>query len=199
MRRSRFPLLLVPALLVVGTVLTACSGDDEPDATAETASTGPTISITQQSAPLEVALKEVRSDLSAEEKRQVTDAAARPIESWFGGAYLGEYPRDDFAAGFEGWTAAAADLALRDQDTTSNAALGPDVVAVVADEQRADLYVFAEAGQAGGATADVTLRLTEQRESGELVKVAVTGSVYLTRTDAGWKIFGYDLSRKVLP
>jgi hypothetical protein len=179
--------------------LVGCTGDDGDGDAAEPASTGPTISITQPSAPLKVTLKEVHAGLKPKEEAQLTSAATRPIEEWFSAGYLGDYPRDDFSAGFAEWTADAASLATKDQDTTTNAALGSEVVAVVADEQRADLYVFADSGKAGGATADVTLRLTEQRESGELVKVAVTGAVYLTKTDAGWKIFGYDLIRKVLP
>jgi len=197
MRRSRYPLLL-PAALLAGAALTGCTGDDSDSSTGP-ASTGPTISLTRPSVPLKVTVRKVRTDLTAKERNRLRTDAAQPIESWFAGAYLGEYPRDDFADGFEGWTARAAELAERDRHTTTNATLGPEVLAVVADAQSADLYVFAEKGRPGGATADVTLRLTEQRESGELVKIAVTGSVYLTRTGAGWKIFGYDLSRKVLP
>ena len=70
---------------------------------------------------------------------------------------------------------------------------------VVADEQRADLYVFASNGVAGGATARVRLRLTEEKPTGDSSRSGCHGSVYLTRTPSGWKIFGYDLHRTVVP
>ena len=47
--------------------------------------------------------------------------------------------------------------------------------------------------------ARVRLGLIEEKSSGDLVRVSVTGTVYLTKDKADWKIFGYDLHRTEVP
>lgn len=180
-------------------LLTACTSGDEKSAVSDPTSTGPTTSLTRPNADFTVAIRQLKR-VKPTDRPKIKAAASAPIQAWFNGAFIeGDYPRDDYSDGMKSWTPDAAAMAKRDQGTTTNAALGKDVIAVVADEQHADLYVFASKGSPGGATARVRLRLTEEKPTGELVQVAVTGSVYLTRVKSGWKIFGYDLQRKVVP
>jgi hypothetical protein len=185
--------------LVLAASLGACTSDDKDSDASEPTSTEPATSLTRPDAKFTVVVRRMEHVKPADRGR-VKAAIAAPIQDWFNGAFVeGEYPRNTYDAGLKAWTRDAAVMAARDRDTTTNAALGSDVVAVVADQQSANLYVFANKGVSGGATARVRLRLTEEKPTGELVRIAVTGSVYLTRDKSQWKIFGYDLERKVVP
>lgn len=196
MRYSRW-LTTCAALLLAVSAVTACTGDDDKKDAAEPTSTGPTTSLTRPDAPFKIVVRSMKQVRPADRDR-IKAAIARPIQEWFDGSFVaGDYPRSTYDEGLRAWTPDAARLARRDRDTTTNAVLGPSVIAVVADEQLANVYVYAQKGIAGGATARVRLRTTQQKETGELVKTRLTGSVYLTRTPSGWKIFGYDLSREV--
>lgn len=185
-------------MVLAAASVTACSGDDDPKA-AEPTSTEPTTSLTKPDAELKIVVRSM-DHVRARDRAGVKTAVAKPIQQWFDGAFVsGDYPRNTYDEGFEPWTRDAAAMARRDRVTTTNAALGSAIVDVVADEQLANLYVYASKGRAGGATARVRLRLTQEKDTGELVRTRLNGSVYLTRTPAGWKIFGYDLSRTVVP
>lgn len=192
--------LTCAALVIAASSLAACTGGEEDENGApEPTNTEPATRLTRPDAPLKVVIRSAKQVKPADRVR-VKAAIARPIAQWFDGAFVeGEYPRATYDEGLRSWTPDAARLARRDRDTTTNAALGGQVVGVVADEQLANVYVFADSGVTGGATARVRLRLTQEKDTGELVKTRVTGAVYLTRAPGGWKIFGYDLDREVVP
>lgn len=198
MRYSR--LSATCAAVVLAASLAGCTGggDDATEASSEPTSTEPTASLSKPDADLKVVVRSM-ARIKPADRARVKAAIAAPIQQWLDGAFVGgDYPRNTYDEGFTSWTGDATALARRDRDTTTNAALGPAVVDVVADEQIANLYVYANHGVAGGATARLRLRLTQEKETGELVKTWTSGSVYLSRTPAGWKIFGYDLSRRVV-
>jgi len=200
MRSSRL-VLLGAATLLAGSAVAACTsdGDDKAEEPAESTSTQPTTDASLT--PAEFTVKAVSIDsVKPKDRAQLIDALAAPIQTWFNGAFVeGDYPRDSYGAGMASWTRDAARLATRDRNTTTNGALGNDVVRVVPTAQGVQLYVFANKGVPGGATARVRLGLIEEKSSGDLVRVSVTGTVYLTKDKAAWKIFGYDLHRTEAP
>jgi hypothetical protein len=186
------------ALLLLLASMAACTSDetDAGPAGETPTSTGPEISLTRPNAPLDVTIAQLGGGIKDGQRSAIVQAASKPLDTWISGAYLdGPYPTTDFAAGFDSWTPGAAKLGERDRDTTTNAAIGEQVVAVVADKQQARLFIFAVNGKAGGATAKVLVKLTAQRDDGSLAHIQVRGDVYLTRDGSTWEIFGYDLAR----
>jgi hypothetical protein len=186
------------AVLLLLVSLAACTSDDtqaSPGGDAAT-STGPEISLTRPNAPLDVTVAQLSGGIKGSQRTAIVQAASEPLATWISGAYLdGPYPTADFTAGFDSWTPGAAKLGKRDADTTTNAVIGDQVVAVVADKQQARLFVFGVNGTTGGATAKVLIKLTAQRDDGSLAHLQVRGDVYLTRDGDTWEIFGYDLAR----
>jgi hypothetical protein len=186
--------------LALALTATACTGDDSSTgSTGPTTSTGTTITLTRPSKPLAVEIAQLRGGVKKKDFGKVKRAIAKPIAAWVGGGFLEyTYPANDFGDAFASWTADAGELAQRDREITTNAALGPQLIAIVADSQRAKLYVFATHGNTGGATAKVNLRFTGEMADQSLVHFAVQGDLYLTRKEGKWQIFGYRLSREVI-
>jgi hypothetical protein len=184
--------------LVAATAM-GCNGDDDSssDETPQT-STGATITLTRPSEPLKVEIAQLRGGVKKKDFGKIRRAIAKPIAAWVDAGFLKpSYPTSDFDGAFGSWTEQAGELGLRDRDITTNAALGPKLVATVADQQSAKLYVFANHGRTGGATAHVLMRFTGELSDASLVHFAVRGDLYLTRKDSQWQIFGYRLSREV--
>jgi hypothetical protein len=203
MRLSGPSAWIAGAAMIAATVstLSACTGDDEPadSTTTSTTSTGATITLTRPSAPLVVQIAQLRGGVKAKDRARIKHAIAKPIAAWVGAGFLDpSYPQSSFSDAFGSWTEGAAKLGRRDRDITTNAALGPNLVATVADKQAAKLYVFASDGRTGGATAQVVLRFTGERSDASLVHFVVRGDLYLTRKDSTWHIFGYRLSREMV-
>ncbi len=158
--------------------------------------TAPQVTLTRASSPLRVTIGQLGDGVHRSERHRLRVAVGAPVAAWFDGAFLKpDYPASAFPDAFSSWTRGAAAQGAHDKDLTTNAALGPDLVALVADKQLATLYIFAHGGITGGATAKVRLVLTGEQQDGSLVHFAVSGDVYLTRDKQRWRIFGYDLQR----
>jgi hypothetical protein len=77
----------------------------------------------------------------------------------------------------------------------SNQDIARRIDAVTASRRMVRVDVLAVRGRAVGMTARFVLDLTT---TGELRrKVEVRGRLLLTRTDNGWKVFGYDVNKDV--
>lgn len=182
----------------------ACTSD-EPESEESASSAAPTTPPETADAPRlnrpeatwKVSIEQIGSQVEKTQRPTIARAIERPLALWVAGAYRGDYPRRDFSRGFATWTGDAARLGVADRAITTNAALGPQLVQVVADRLEARLFVFADHGVTGGATAKVLLRFTGVRSSGQLVGITVKGDVALTRDKMRWRIFGYDLDRMV--
>jgi hypothetical protein len=192
---------LVVSVLLFGLCVGCTSNGDDTSpsdtsgATTSTA-TAPTITLTRKNAPFLVTIDQPGDGIHKADRVHLRRAIGAPIAAWFDGGFLSpSYPTSDFPDAFGSWTTGAALKAGRDADVTTNKVLGPDLVALVADKQRAALYVFAEHGVTGGATARVRLAMTGEKQNGSLVRYAISGDVYLTRDKGQWSIFGYDLQR----
>lgn len=195
------PLMVAAAVLVVST---SCTSDPEKKAPAPAPSsstsqpdvTAPATTLTKQNAKLKVTIEQLRGGVKRRQWPALQRAIARPIASWIDAAYAGSYPRASYTGAFRGWTPDARRLAKRDREITTNAAVGKRLVALVVDKRGVKLYVFATRGRTGGATAQVSIGLTGQKQGGVPHSYAVTGRVYLLRDGGRWRIFGYDLSRR---
>jgi hypothetical protein len=115
------------------------------------------------------------------------------VDRWTDAAYLGDYPRRDFSRAFPGFTRGAATLAHRDQRLMSNEAIGRRIDGVRATARKVRIDALAVHQRAVGVTAHVFLAF---RTTGHLERrYRVAARLYLTRTDSGWKVFGYDATK----
>lgn len=172
-------------------------------------STGPTPSAEQTSTataepkppPLRTTTKvgEVVGQLSKERRRKAADAVSRVVDRWWRAAYLGDdFPRRRISRrAFPAFTDGAFAQARGDRALMTNAALDPKFHEVVATRRRVTVDLLAVGGRARTATARIGLnfRATGKRAA----VVAVRGRLLLTREKAGWRVFGYDVTRGAVP
>ncbi len=146
--------------------------------------------------PLETmaTLGKVTGQLPKGKRSKVRQQVARAVDAWFDAAYVGgDYPRNDFAASWPGFTAGAKVDAKADKADMSNQDIGAQIDAVEATTRKVTVDVLAVKGHAAGATARVVLKF---RTDGEVTrKVEVRGRLFLTPTPDGWRIFGYDVTK----
>lgn len=193
-RRSIAPSLALALALSIG----ACSGDEETDSTpAQPADRAGAPTLRQRPVPLDVSIARLAGRLPKSEARDLERRLGRVVATWINGGFLaGDYPRKRFT-GYARFTPDAARLARRGSGVTSNARLGRTWVQAVPTRQRVRLHVFAPGHRPSGATARVELVLVGAGAAGVVSELAVTGDLYLTKTTAGWRIFGFDLNRSV--
>lgn len=176
----------------------ACSGGDDDSPAAEPASQSGAPTLQQQTAGLDVKIARVSGTLPKADADAVSKRLGNVVATWFDGGFLsGDYPRTSFSGYDDAFTPGAAKLAERDSGVTTNAQLGSQWVQVVPTRRVVRLYVFAPGQRVSGATAQVELVMVGADEGGSASELAVTGQLYLTKTKAGWRIFGFDLQRSV--
>ena len=189
--------LLVLALAVT---LAACSGDsDEPSADPGDGDPGSSETAGTTKAPdppveTEATMGKVTGQLPPEKRSKVRQQVARAVDAWFDAAYVGgDYPRDDFADAWPGFTTGAQAEAQGDKALMSNQDIGADIAGVEATARRVTVDVLAVKGKPSGATARFVLRF---RTDGDVRrKVEVRGRLFLTPESDGWHIFGYDVTK----
>ncbi|GEP37938.1 hypothetical protein NPS01_16010 [Nocardioides psychrotolerans] len=179
--------------LLLGVPLSACSGgDSEPDASGPNASAGTDV---DAPAPLETVatVGKVVGKLSGPRRARLKAQVTEVVDGWIDAAYLGSYPRTDFADAFPGFSQGAVADARTDGALMSNKAWGADLDEVVALQRRLTIDVLAPSDRAAGVTARVVLTM---RLSGEVNrKERVGGSLFMTYRDGAWQVFGYDVTR----
>jgi hypothetical protein len=176
--------------------LSACSGDSsEPPGEPSDDAAGPS-EATDAPAPLETTatLGKVTGKLPKGKRSKVRKQVARAVDAWFDAAYVaGDYPRNDFAASWPGFTTGAKVDAKADKALMSNQDIGAQIDVVEATARKVSVDVLAVRGHAAGATARVVLKF---RTDGDVRrKVEVRGRLFLTPTPDGWRIFGYDVTK----
>ncbi|HQR28328.1 MAG TPA: hypothetical protein PLP61_14900 [Nocardioides sp.] len=177
------------AVLATGLALGAvsCSGDSEPEPAASPSASAP--------APLQTTarLGRVEGTVDRAQRARTVAAVSSVVDGWWDAAYVGgDYPRTDFSDAFPGFTPGAAKDAAADLRLMSNAEIGERVDAVTARTRRVSVDVLGVKGRPVGATARVRLAFTTSGE--RKGRVTVTGVLRLTKTDAGWQVFAYDVS-----
>lgn len=159
-------------------------------------------SSTSSSAPVpdevrtKTTLGTVTGRLAKRDRLRVAAVAGDVVDGWFDAAYVGgDYPRREFDDAFPGFTPGARAQALGDRALMSNQDVARRIDGVTARRRNVRVDVLAVRGRAVGMTARFVLDLAT---TGELRrKVEVRGRLLLTRTDNGWKVFGYDVNKDV--
>ena len=117
------------------------------------------------------------------------------VQGYVAAAYGGSYPRSSFGDALADFTPVAQQQAQRDIGLLTNRPLGEDVDDVVPLKSHVDLDVLGVKGHPAGVTARFTLRF---RTEGDVSRqVRADGRLLLTRTDSGWKVFAYHVSKGV--
>lgn len=116
------------------------------------------------------------------------------LTSYVLGAFLGDYPRENFVGGFESFTSGAAVSATRDIDLLT-AAKYSRATAVTATDLSATLSFVREHDVAIGAAAHVRFAFAAEMPGGRTVPFTLRGRILLVREDTTWLVFGYDLAR----
>ena len=141
--------LLVLALAVT---LAACSGDSsDPSAGPGDPGTSEGAGATDAPAPpveTEAAMGRVTGQLPQEKRSKVRDQVAHAVDAWFDAAYVGgDYPRDDFADAWPGFTTGAQAEAQGDKALMSNQDIGADIAGVEATARKVTVDVLAVKGK----------------------------------------------------
>ncbi len=113
------------------------------------------------------------------------------VDPWFDGAFLGDFPRSDYAAAFTAFTAGAAADAQRDLDIMSSSGIADRIDSATATNRRVRLDVFAPDGHPRGVTANFVLDFDTAGDLEEHLRVH--GALYLAKDKGEWKVFGYDV------
>ena len=184
-RHRRPPRAATAAVLAVliGQALTGCteSNDDPPTGNEET--------------PLEIELATGTSGLSRQEREDVQQQVGDALSTYVVGAFLGDYPRDDFVSALPAFTSRAAEYAADDLDLLT-ARRYSDAEDVTAQSLVARVDVFTAARAASGASARVRFRFEANESGGSSTPFALTGRFALLPVQGEWRIFGYDVSRR---
>jgi hypothetical protein len=191
--RRRLAVPAVALALLVG----GCSDEGDDDGSPEPAGQAASSTLRQRPAGLDVEIARLAGALPKAEARDLTKRLGRVVATWFDGGFVaGDYPRQSFS-GYASFTDGAARLARRSAAVTTNVRLGRQWVDAVPTRQRVRLFVFAPGHRPSGATAEVELVMAGVNKAGSAAELAVTGKLYLTKANAGWRIFGFDLHRSV--
>ena len=183
------------AALVLTVAVGACrGGDDEPPGEPGAA---PTSSGAVSEVETVVTFGRVTGSLPPDARDRLAEQVRSVVDGWAEAAYLGgSYPRRDFADSWPGFTAGARQEAHRDRALMSNEDIGERIDGVQARRSRVRIDVLAVRKRAVGVTARVLLGF---RTTGDLERdVRVQGRLYLTRTERGWRVFGYDMTKGAL-
>jgi hypothetical protein len=179
------------AALLLAATAGACSGsDDGPGATPSSGSSG----ATDHPVEAQVSFGRITGRLTPESRDRLAQQVGQVVTGWTEAAYLGgDYPRRDFADSWPGFTAGAQQDARGDRALMSNEDIGDRIDGVVPHRSVVRLDVLAVKKHPVGITAHVFLGFGT---TGDLEReVRVKGRLFLTHTDAGWKVFGYDMTK----
>jgi hypothetical protein len=184
----------VPALCLAIS-LSACTGDGS-GSSAGPSGDGPGGEAADAPAPLETTagLGKVSGQLPKAKRSKVRTQVAHAVDAWFDAAYVGgDYPRNDFANAWPGFTTGAKADAHGDKSLMSNQDIGTEISSVAATARKVTVDVLAVKGHPQGATARFVLRF---RTDGDVQrKIEVRGRLFLTPGPDGWRIFGYDVTK----
>ncbi len=173
--------------------LAACSGDSsdsggpsEPGGSQATEEPGPLTTTAN--------LGKVTGKLAQEKRATVRQQVRQAVDAWFDAAYVGgDYPRNDFADSWPGFTAGAAADAKKDKALMSNQDIGTEITGVEATKRKVTVDVLAVKGRPVAATARVVLEFTADGDAPR--DVVVRGRLFLTKSPDGWQVFGYDMTK----
>ena len=167
----------------------ACTDDDDPDAPEGDAPVSSASA--REPEPIHTTVDHVSGRLDRSLRGEVKSGVNAVVDGWFEGAFLGEFPRGDYAAAFSAFTKGARKDALANVDLLSNQAIDDRIESSVAGNRRVRLDVLAPQGQPHGVTARFVLDFFTYGELEDHRRVR--GELYLTQQEGQWRIFGYDV------
>jgi len=192
---SRPALAAASMLLCVTLGATACS-DENGSTGGESDSQQPLPSGEPNTFRVETrtTIGEVVGKLGTKDRQQVAGAVTPVVQRWFDAAYVGgDYPRKNFTDAFPGFTAGARSEAFRDRKLMSNRDIGDRIDGVTPRASRIWVDVLAVGKGPVAVTARFHLAFKTQ---GDLErKVNVRGRLMMTRSQTGWRIFGYRVAK----
>ena len=182
-------------LLCLSLGATACS-DEEGGPRSESSSQPPLPSGEPDTFEIKTrtTIGQVVGRLPRKDRQRVADAVTPVVQRWFNAAYVGgDYPRKDFTDAFPGFTAGARSQAFHDRKLMSNRAISDRIEGVTPRTSRIWIDMLAVRQRPVAVTARFLLAF---RTKGDLErKVKVHGRLLLSRSDKGWRIFGYDVAK----
>ena len=106
----------------------------------------------------------VTGQLPQEKRSKVRDQVAHAVDAWFDAAYVGgDYPRNDFADAWPGFTTGAQAEAQGDKALMSNQDIGADIAGVEATARKVTVDVLAVKGKPVGRDRAVRAEVPHRR------------------------------------
>lgn len=146
----------------------------------------------RESVALELSLGPGATGMTPAARDHLQTAVGDTLSAYVVGAFLGDYPRDDFVVALDAFTSGEARRAARDLDLVTGSRFGTSD-AVVATQLDARLSTFAPDETASGVSAAVHFEFEVVADDGSIGLVRLVGRLMLTPEDDEWKIFGYDV------
>ena len=176
-RRATGTALLLVSLALAGCTAEPPSGEDPPT--------------TSDSIALRVRTVHVAGSLDPEARAAAESEVGDVLSDYVVGAFLGDYPREDFVGSFESFTGNLARDAVRDiNQLTANSLRSAE--AVRATRLDANLSFVVDGSDVVGATASVRFAF-EATVGGDERPLSMRGRLLLIEEDGVWSVYGYDV------
>ena len=170
------------AVLLVSAALGGCTS--EPSGPPESQPSA-------ESAALRVRTVHGDTSLTPDARAEAEGAVGDVLSDYVVRAFLGDYPREDFARAFESFTGDLVREASGDLDQLT-ANRFRDAQAVRATRLGADLSFLVQDSDIIGATAFVRFAF-KATVNGEERPMSLRGRLMLVDDDGAWSVFGYDV------
>ena len=170
------------AALLVSLALAGCTSDPPG---------GQAPPSTPESVALRVRTVHGDTNLTPDARAEAEGAVGDVLSGYVVRAFLGDYPREDFARAFESFTGNLVLEASGDLDQLT-ANRFREAEAVRATRLGADLSFLVQDSDIIGATASVRFAF-EATVDGEELPLSLRGRLMLVEDDGAWSVFGYDV------
>ena len=188
-------ILVLSLALVLSAALAGCS----PDASAPAATDAPSGAIASHvgaTTPSELSttteIGRIVGRLPGTRRKAVRKEVTNVIDRWWEAAYLfGDGPTPAASAAFPGFTAGARKRAVFDRELMTNANLESAAGTPLMRKVRLDLLAVNKRARSVTARFDLRVRVTGDPSR----RLQMRGRLFLTHRAAGWRIFGYDVSK----
>jgi hypothetical protein len=185
---------MVAGLVVVALGSGACKDDGGSDGAAPDGGSPAGASVTERTVETRVSFGVLTGRLPSDARQRLSSQVGDVVDGWIDAAYVGgDYPRRDFSDVWPGFTAGAQQEAHHDRALMSNEDVGDRIDGVELHKSTVKLDVLAVKQHPVGVTARVFIGF---RTTGDVEReVRVKGRLFLTPTDRGWRVFGYDVTK----